>query len=208
MQRISEITTGLEVGVDLTDGKGGHINIRGQRPRFTKPKTFPSKEREAKKVNPKVAKQINKVLTGNAPWPIYLHGTTGCGKTCTGLVISDYYGGEYTTLADWLSKAIRIEKSQEQWSTGFPVSYTELWMPWRMAIVTVLDEIGHREDVSGHHYDMLTKLMQYREGRTAIYISNLDLNEIASAYDDRIASRIGSGTVIELSSDGDRRMTG
>jgi len=166
------------------------------------------KSREARYVSPEAGKIINEVCTGQADWPIFLSGGAGVGKTCIGLIMADHYGGVYLSLPDYLADTIRVMKKEKQWSSGHAMTEAELWKPWLNADVAVLDEIGCRGQASPHHYEVLKRLIDTREGMPTMYISNLTLSELADpsqTYDDRIASRLSSGTRIVLTAE-DRRI--
>lgn len=71
---------------------------------------------------------------------------------------------------------------------------------WRTSLV-------ERERVGDLQYTTLKGAIDYREyhcNRVGIYISNLTPDHLAELYDDRIASRLTSGTVFELNG-ADRR---
>ena len=60
------------------------------------------------------------------------------------------------------------------------------------------DDLGARDRVSDHAYETLKKVLDSREGRPLIALSNARLSELARVYDDRIASRLSAGTLIAL----------
>ena len=66
----------------------------------------------------------------------------------------------------------------------------------------VLDEIGSGEKP---HYDAVKRILDEREGKPLVAISNLDLASVATVYDARVASRMAAGTLMELLG-ADRRM--
>ena len=67
--------------------------------------------------------------------------------------------------------------------------------------MTVLDELGTRQQVSDFQYEVTKKAIDTREGRPAIVISNLSLTALAKVYDDRIAARLSEGTVVYATED-------
>lgn len=149
---------------------------------------------------------FNDLVMGKVPWPLYLHGLAGRGKTCAGLCLIDRTCGEW-----WDLPALCDTLNQAQYQSYFnDAGYREypstIWTNWRDARVGFLDEVGTRSKVTDTHYDVLRRALDAREGKPAVYMSNLALAEIASVYDDRIASRLASGTVLELTGE-DRRLT-
>ena len=153
---------------------------------------------------------MTSLFEGKPAWPLFLHGEPGAGKSCAGLAVVDWCGdGIYITMSDFCKAII---DAQQPGRTPFCMSICrdrtegDLWMEWGMANLCVLDEVGLRENVSDHHYETLTKALDLRNdaGKPLIVISNVDLQGIESIYDDRIASRLSSGTVVPVS--GDRRL--
>jgi hypothetical protein len=167
------------------------------------------------------------------PWPLFFHGGAGSGKTCAGLCLADWAGDSiYVTLGDLCRAVIdaqhgrnlfvehisRIPPTNEQkmrdlcYPEGrmpeYYLSEGEVWKHWIRANVTVLDEIGCRSKPSDHEYQTLYKAIDLRVGAglPMVAISNYSLVDIASIYDDRIASRLSAGTVVQC--DGDRRLQG
>ena len=69
----------------------------------------------------------------------------------------------------------------------------------------ILDEIGGRDRVSDHHYEAVKTLLDVRQGKPLMVLSNLGLSEIEKVYDDRIASRLATGTIVRVDAK-DRRL--
>lgn len=143
--------------------------------------------------------KIRDCAAGRSPWPLFAHGPAGCGKTCAALCLLDHAGGLYFTAAS-LSQAVsdamfgRLLSPREKRE----VSATQLWSEVATTPLVVLDEIGGRGSVSDHHYDCVKRLLDEREGRPTLCLSNLSLGELAKLYDDRVASRLAAGTVVVL----------
>jgi DNA replication protein DnaC len=79
-----------------------------------------------------------------------------------------------------------------QWKTVWP---QELWNLMIEAPLVVIDEIGDRENPSEHQCLCLKRLLDEREGRPLIAISNLSVEEIGRKYSASVASRLQLGTV-------------
>lgn len=133
------------------------------------------------------------VAAGKKPWPLFVAGEPGRGKTCGALALLDHTSsGIYMTCNELVGRRMQSFK------TGAPE------MPWdalfsvRLRALVVLDELGARQTVSDTHYECVQQVLDMREGYPLILISNLSLDQIEQRYDDRIASRCGAGTVVEL----------
>jgi DNA replication protein DnaC len=147
-------------------------------------------------------------VVGEAPWPLFIHGPAGVGKTCAGLCLLDYAGGEYHTAAGLCALLIQSQQGRLEWhheGYGGTLWPEKLWQRLRRAPLVVLDEIGGRDRISEHHYEAVKTLLDERAGRPLLVMSNLSVPEIERLYDDRIASRLAAGTVVELTGQ-DRRL--
>lgn len=139
------------------------------------------------------------LVTAKASWPLLLHGPAGTGKTCAALCLIDFAGGMYHSLPDFLAYMGRVVNDREHdLLLNKKMTPEIVWARMLVAPIVVLDELGARDRVSDFHYETLKKALDVRERKPAVYISNLPLGQIATLYDDRIASRLSSGTVHEL----------
>lgn len=151
------------------------------------------------------------MCAGKAPWPLFIHGPAGVGKTCAGLLLCDYaVNADYFSvigLTERLLQAIggRLSEFYPEAGKSIDVTPEKLWERLRGRSVVVLDELGSRTQVSDFHYETVKRLLDLRENRPFVVLSNLDLGKIATIYDDRVASRLGAGTVVKLLGD-DRRL--
>lgn len=177
---------------------------RGPKPPFNQKR---DKVRDLGLIDAGVWMQITGLVVGKALWPLFLHGEAGSGKTCIGLCLNDEYGGWLVEFPELLDLLLRIQRGEFWYSgpTGGRAYARDVWDDWTKANLTVLDEIGLRAP-SDFSFETLKRLIDVREGKPAVFISNLSLSDIKGLYDDRIASRLASGTVIELQ--GDRRLSG
>lgn len=171
---------------------------------------MPTKHRHVEEVERPVRQVFREVIHGRAPWPLFLYGEAGAGKTCAGMCLVDAVGaGIYATLPD-LCRAFADAQFDRiafmEYGAERVRSEGELWRDWSRANVCVLDEIGSRQAVRDHEYAVLRKALDLRidAEKPLVAISNLDPAALAKTYDDRIASRLASGTVAELQ--GDRRV--
>lgn len=143
-------------------------------------------------------------------WPLYLFGPIGVGKSCAAaLVYANWQQSaawySLTELCDLL-QGFNSNSIQVVYRGGQAVELTRTGL-WRLLDTTGLvacDEIGTRE-ASAHRYDALLRLLDCRVGKPLILTGNLDESGIASAYDERVLSRIGAGTWVNVKGH-DRRM--
>ena len=167
-------------------------------------KWCPDKQRRLDKVDPGIRRQVKSVCEGDSRWPLVLLGSAGCGKSCIGLLLSDYYGHIYYTAAEWCSRVADATFGRLRSDSGYAIDTHEVWHEWADCRLAVLDELGTREKASEHHYETVKRCIDSRECKPAVFISNLDLGGIQEVYDDRISSRLAAGTVVTMS--GDRRV--
>lgn len=158
-----------------------------------------NKPREIARVQDPLLQIFRSLAAGRAPWPLFLWGAEGRGKSCAALALADYVPRSvYLT-------CFALVKSRHD-------SYKPQGAPLRMnlldpehAPLVVLDEMGLRA-VSDTHYEVVHELLDLREGAGLIAISNHSLESLASIYDRRTADRLGAGCQFELK--GDSRRTG
>ncbi len=161
-------------------------------------------------IDPALRSKIREVCLGRSGWPITIIGPAGTGKTCAALCMLDRIarvmnggpegGRRYITTAD-LILAINVHRRSDT-----PAKERTFWKEWKRCKLVVLDEIGAREKVTDAHYEILKMAIDYRQDQPAVYLSNLPISTLAEIYDDRIASRLQSGTVIDLTNWRDRRV--
>lgn len=140
------------------------------------------------------------LVRGIAPWPLYLYGPPGVGKSSAALALLDCVrDGQYQT-AGGLTRRVLAGYN------GGPRVDWGLLAPQKCELF-VLDELGvRRAAVSDTHYECVQEVLDAREDHPLVLISNLDLQTLATVYDTRIADRCGAGTLFELA--GDSRRTG
>jgi len=167
---------------------------------------FPELDRSPDLIAQPLRTLIRSAITGSDPWPLFVHGPAGTGKTRAALCLLDMAGGQYWTASGIAEAAILSFKGQLRlpWHTG-PTSTAALWEGIGKSALIVLDEIGSREVVKDHAYECLKRVLDLREGKPLMALSNLDLQSVERIYDDRIASRLAAGSVLALDGS-DRRL--
>jgi hypothetical protein len=195
----------------LTSGRGSvarcHPLPRRREPLNQANRLLPLEDRRPEKIDANLRPVLRDLVAGQAPWPLFLHGLAGRGKSCAALCLLDYAGGVYHALPDLLALLIRAmkgEEYQESASDYWRVTEADVWKKINDAPLVVLDEIGTRQP-SDHNYQSVKRLLDQRAFRPHVVISNCDLGTLAQLYDDRVASRLAAGTVVELVGD-DRRL--
>jgi chromosomal replication initiation ATPase DnaA len=158
--------------------------------------------------DPEAWSTLMSCVAGDAPWPVFLHGPAGSGKTCLGLLVLDrvFANRKAMTASEMLQAATDATMGRLVNGAGWSVSARAFWAAWADATFTMLDELGTRQNVTDAAYDSIKRAVDLRYGKPLIVISNLDLDGLARLYDDRMASRLASGTVIALGG-ADRRLS-
>lgn len=190
-----------------TPGSERRLACRGLRLRPAQAQWLPNKPREISQIDASLRSLFRRLILGELPWPVYLHGETGVGKTCAALCLVDAAGGIYLTVEELCEKLISAEHGSlvNPWS-GKPMTKIGFWESLYTTQLLVLDELGARRMVSDFHFENVKRVLDQRENRPLVCISNLDLARLSEVYDDRLASRLGAGTVVELAG-ADRRLS-
>lgn len=162
--------------------------------------------------NPQASIPVRDCVLGHLPWPLFFTGETGSGKTCAALCLLDSYGKWYWTFDEWATQ-VREARLRRLYSRGHGTSCLiterEVWRgiehrPHHAPKLFVLDEIGLRPPTDMQR-EVLSTTVDKREAMPTLYISNLGLTGVAETYDDRVASRLSQGTIVEFK--GDLRVT-
>lgn len=144
---------------------------------------------------------MKRVVNSGIGWPLVFVGAVGTGKTCAALCLADAaFSSIYYTVADLNAELRRAMDGKNGPDDGHGWRPTEwsIWECWKKADLAILDEIGVREKATDWQYEIVKRCIDTREGRPALFISNLELQDIAERYDDRISSRLAGGTVIKF----------
>ncbi len=165
--------------------------------------------RDIDAIDPRLRSKIAEVCSGDAGWPLTIIGPAGTGKTCAALCMLDRVvgvqdgptgGRRYITAADLVRKVNSYRRGEQ------PQAEESFWDHWQRSKIVTVDEIGAREKVSDAHYEILKMAIDLQQDQPAVFLSNLSIATLAEIYDDRIASRLQFGTVIDLEGWPDRRV--
>lgn len=152
-------------------------------------------------IEPGLIKEFELLAAGDLPWPLFLYGKPGTGKTFAVCAFANHighFGSPVDSLPAICEGLIENQRSDDYKAThGF-------FQDWEHAALSILDDLGTRRASDFQHETLIT-LLNLREDKPLILVSNLDLAGIAGVYDDRVASRMGAGTVFELTGK-DRRI--
>lgn len=138
---------------------------------------------------------FNLLVAGQKPWPLYLYGLVGRGKTRAALCLCDALEGcRYWTVSDVMN-AMLARQAPWQVSWGWDHDGPNL---------AILDELGMHAP-RDFEFDAVKEFLDWREDKPAICISNHPPGRMREAYDERVESRLVAGTIFELKGPDRRR---
>lgn len=174
--------------------------------------------RELNEIEPALRDKIRDLLTGKIPWPLYIHGPAGTGKTSAALCVLDYCGRPSPVESPHY-KSHQTQRQQEEaelsiygdWNYGFleirnlcgiKINTEEhLWIAmlrcWQSLPLVVIDEIGIQGGQSDFRLDATIELLNMRADdpvRPLIVTGNVLPSALPDIYDERVADRILCGT--------------
>ncbi len=168
------------------------------------------KRRHPSEIPRKFYPEMRDLHSGRAPWPLFQWGPSGVGKSCLALCMLDHTTPQthYWTVEKLCEHLIACGAGSVDTGGLHPVgvSRREYWKELAGSRLVVLDELGERASVSDHHIKTVKRLLDSREGKPLIVISNLRASGLEEVYDDRTASRVASGTIMDWSGFPDRRL--
>ena len=145
------------------------------------------------------------------PYPLFLYGGVGSGKTSAmSLAHACWPTHSYWyRLEEFVTDITTCRQSKNKSVTktynGMPFDRTES-MLWKFAAspnLWCIDDFGTRT-VSAAGFEIVFRLLNERKDKPTIITSNLSPEQLAELHDERIASRLRAGTVIEVTAP-DRR---
>ena len=153
---------------------------------------FPKMNRRMRLVDSSLQSVFRSLVNGQRSWPLFLHGPVGAGKTMAALSLCD------------ICQTAAYETVEGLSDRTMAVTPEELMAHWRriaLKDLAVLDELGSRKESGELQYGVVKRFADVRcqeSNNVAIYVSNLSPSQLASAYDDRVGSRILCGTIFKL----------
>lgn len=187
----------------------------------------PQVHRTLAAVDGKLRKLFRDLTASLKPWPLYLWGAAGTGKTSAGLALLDYCGRgprEWTfeqPVGDWLygyaeirslaGLKIKADRGMAAHDFGVPdglSTWDKMLHNWRLLPLALLDEIGVGATAGDFKLDTLLEVLNARCNdpvKPLIVTGNLSPSDLPGMYDDRVASRVLAGTVYRLGGN-DRRI--
>lgn len=201
-----------------------HLTIRGlcrlKVAEAPERKARPDIERSIAMVPDDLRKKLRGLILGELPWPLYIHGPSGTGKTCASLVALDYLGRDAyagscsDTIRPWLAGFVDVrtiagvkigcDKGKVRWSDG----EREEAAKWETVLkvigrrpLVVFEEIGVGKEAADFRLDTMLEMLDRRANQPVkpfIVTSNLKPSEVEQVYDDRVADRILCGTIHKM----------
>lgn len=158
-----------------------------------------NRPRDIRKVEPGLLRVFDQLAFGELPWPLFLCGPTGAGKTSAALCFIDRVASARFTTCDELATTIMLDPEAAEREFG-RIEESDM---------VVVDEIAAKDKVGDLHYGLVKRVLDIRENdchRKGIYISNVMPERISAIYDDRVASRMTCGTIAFLDSKDGRKV--
>ena len=143
--------------------------------------------------------KLNALSDGKASWPLYLYGKVGCGKTLACRAFSEIVCGSLMVRLSKLCEDLRISINDRT-----SISQETIWKTISDFQLVIIDEIATRNP-SDFQYETFLRIIEEREYKPLVIIGNFTPKELSKIYDDRISSRVVSGTVYQMVGE-DRRM--
>lgn len=178
--------------------------------------------RRISEIDQELRKEIRGLVSGELPWPFFLTGAPGRGKSAAALCLADHVADSvyyrFTRLLKAFEWARSGEASVERWmKRSTDAGDTQMvmrresmkeWRFWdylRLAPLVVIDDLATRGGYTEPQYDQFYDLIEDRKMRPTMIVSNVSLTELGKIFDERIVSRLARGTIFTLTGR-DRRL--
>lgn len=172
-----------------------------------RPEIMPNIERSRDKIRPAIRKAIQKAIEARK-WPLVFIGGPGTGKSCAALCVLDY--GHSEPFSYWTETELAAQFAAAKCGTLFYPggglrSAASLMYDISMYRCVCVDELGTKGNMTDTTYEAVKLTIDARQGKPAVFVSNLGMESLGALYDERILSRLSRGTVINFGN-GDRRV--
>lgn len=159
-----------------------------------------NKIRFGRNIPAQIGTAIRGCCRGYTEWPLLLTGTTGCGKSCAALVLCDHVEGSlYYEAADFcqtMGQAMRRELYSESMESVL-IGWNSMRQRIGNAPLVVIDELGKGlvvDKVSEHQKRCIQMVLEERERKPLVFVSNLSAKMLYRLYGPSIESRLCAGT--------------
>lgn len=206
---INSLTGSTPQGENMPITQGPACTATALHPHPGRMRIRPNVPRNRDRIPGQINDGMQLVVSGKSPWPLFVNGPSGCGKTCAALYLADRMPSrvQFFDFVD-LCEQHQDAKLGRLWWPGThaetKVDPRLFWEDWGKASLCIVDEIGTRNTVSDFQYETLKRAIDVRFSKPLIAISNLNLDQLASLFDDRVASRLAGGTVVNVQGDDQR----
>lgn len=161
----------------------------------------PELERIKERIPGPILRAFRACGRGESPWPLFISGPAGCGKSRAGLFLCDWVAADvrWRDAGELAAELADLKNGRilENGRSDTPMALDHYKAEWRnWFALCVVDEIGARRQISDTAYESIKLVLDVREEKPLLLLSNLTLEQIAAVYDDRIASRCAAGTVV------------
>lgn len=181
--------------------------------------------REIGRIDERLRLVIRGLAAGELPWPFFLTGDAGRGKSAAALCLADHVAGSayyrftrFLKAFDWsrteggvLVKKWRpastLENEPRMNRDEVGMSEREFWAYLSASPLVVIDDLGTRGGYTEPQYDQFYDLVEDRKFKPLVVVSNHPLAKLSEVFDDRIVSRLAQGTQFTISGR-DRRLDG
>jgi len=167
-------------------------------------KPDPKRVREIHLVDPMFRVVIRQAMVGRKPWPLFVYGPAGGGKTCAALCIADAYHATYWTAKAFVDRYRQCVLGEAVTPGGYAYTEFEFWTHYVREPMVIIDDIG-RGRMTDFIRETINIALDKRHNMPLMLITNKTPAEIATMFDDPIASRMSEGTRYEHKSR-DRRL--
>lgn len=179
--------------------------------------------REISLIDPKLRDAIRGLVKGELPWPLFLTGKPGRGKTAAVLALADHVNRalyvRFPRLLKWFywssqPGGVVVERQlfqehaapdrQLTWKSD-TYNEREFFKLLQDVPLLVIDDVATRSSYTDPQFDNFYEVLEDRKRKPTVIASNLSLDELGDVFDDRIKSRIARGTIFTLQG-ADRRL--